>query len=296
MTREGQIQKGTEADTHAIVTLCNDAVIDWLYPFLNSLRHFEPEIDIYLIPFDDNLKETRNLCQMFNCQMVSDDTLNDLVEIGKMFCPSDKPTEFRSFRRLAAFWLPCDRFLYMDSDVITLGELGHYFDIMASKTLDFVYLTRDEPPLFRNKIYRYTRFRDMMKEKYQSPEFNPGVFFSRTGLFTMKTFRKLAEKAVVYSDAGLFYDDMEAPFLNYCVDVSSLRTAKLQDLDPSICQFPMAGVADFHQQTNGLWQVEYPWNVTETDRVIPMIHWNEVNSLPDIPNASIYRRFSKKNQ
>jgi len=274
----------------AIIILGNDAVYDWIYAFLNSLRRYEPALPVFLIPFDDNIGKIARLLTRFNFQIVGDERLEALDEIGQRFHPKHRPNEYKSFRRLAAFWAPCDTFLYMDADIIVLSQLGHYFELLSRHNLDLIYVTKDEPPLFRNQIYKYCLFRDLMKRTYNSPEFNPGMFWSKHNLLTFDKFAELAERAAIYKN--LFIPDMEAPFFNYCVDVMRFKTAMLWNLDNSICRYPMAGAGTFCQNVKGLWNVEYAWGDIESNKIIPMIHWNEFNKLPNIPNYLIYSKFA----
>ena len=49
-----------------IIFSCNDKVYEWVITFLESVRDFNPDIPLVLIPYDDNCERVIALSNKFN--------------------------------------------------------------------------------------------------------------------------------------------------------------------------------------------------------------------------------------
>ena len=102
----------------------NDAVYDWAIAFLNSYRRFNPDLPIYLIPFDEDCDRLLDVQSEYDFEIYTDPSFERLETIGEAFelghAPGVGPYWFR---RYAAFCGPLDEFLYLDARQIVLVNL-----------------------------------------------------------------------------------------------------------------------------------------------------------------------------
>lgn len=109
----------------------NDAVYDWAIAFLNSFREFNPDLRLLLIPFNEECDRLLKLQDTYNFEIYTDPSFERLEAIGKAFELGHTPTGPYWFRRYAAFWGPCDRFMYLDARQVVLADLKPTIQALA---------------------------------------------------------------------------------------------------------------------------------------------------------------------
>ena len=103
-----------------VYIVANDKVGENAIALMSSLRLHDPDIPVFLIPFNDEHKVVaQRLSDLYNVQLFPDlDFLNELTQkIGEIF-PRDFLALPNKMRKLAAWFGPLDEFLYIDTDIL----------------------------------------------------------------------------------------------------------------------------------------------------------------------------------
>ncbi len=263
-----------------VYCLANDKVIEWTIAFCESLRAHEPALPLVVIPFDDHVDRLSRLAERYRFAILRDPSLERLDRIGTLFYPGD-PTARHMFRKLAAFWGPFDRFIFLDSNIVVLGTLGSI--LSAGIGYDLVRFDTDIKP-----VYKSGPFRDEMVRAHGARGFNAGAFISRRGALTLDRVEGLAVDALAVKDH--FMPAGDQPFLNYCFDMSGLRMEALSDLIPAMASCVWAAQAPV-RRVRGAYRVLDKTRPVSTARSVPLLHWAGYRCNRHIPNRTIYLRY-----
>ena len=263
----------------------NDAVYDWAVAFLNSYRRFNPDLPLYLIPFNEDCDRLLDLQSEYDFKIYTDPAFDRLEAIGKAFeLGHAEGVGPYWFRRYAAFWGPLDEFMYLDARQIVLADLepfvtapGEYgFDFMHYDcALDQVY----EPGPFRREMLRQNRARG----------FNSGRWASRKGLFSMSEFEALAEEALEIRDQ-LNPRNTDQAFINYCCDTKPVNYGHFAEVMGSISQQGWANQPGSVYKQDGSY---YLWNyggLNHSERIV-LLHWAGIPKASTMPERSLFVRF-----
>src|SRR5436309_3824088 len=93
-----------------VYLLANDRVAPWLQTCAASLRAFNPAIRVVVLAFDDDLSAVRRLCASYGLELWDDRSLKSLDGVGTATASTETAP---MSRKLAAFWGPLERFLYL---------------------------------------------------------------------------------------------------------------------------------------------------------------------------------------
>jgi len=104
----------------------NDRVLPWATAFLNSFRRFNPDLPLYLIPFNQSCDELIKLSEKYKFKIYRDSSFARLEKIGQDFELGHADYGPYWFRRYAAFWGPLDEFMYLDARGQIAEVLGNY--------------------------------------------------------------------------------------------------------------------------------------------------------------------------
>lgn len=132
-----------------IYFLANDAILEWVIAFLNSVRMYDPGIPLCLIPFNERVEGVLRLRRKYDF-MVYDDPkrLKHLDEIGGKFYDGtpirqfqDKEVWSSAYRKLAVWDGPFEKFIFMDPDIVILESLDFLYDHL--ERFDFIFGRKD---------------------------------------------------------------------------------------------------------------------------------------------------------
>lgn len=205
----------------AVATLANDRVFDWLLPFLESYRETNPAIPLHLIPFDDNVSNTRRAAEIYGARFFEGDMAR-VDALAKRLYPFF-PHHRRRLRKLQALTLPCDRVVYMDLDTVLFRNLDAVFASLVPGETDFVVASPSEEYVFNKKHADYPFLRDVMR-------FNDGFFLTSRGVVSLQDFER-----VIDADAAVFHRVRKRgmlfaqPLVNFVVRRLGLKVRTLAD-------------------------------------------------------------------
>jgi hypothetical protein len=260
-----------------IYCLANDKVLEWMIAFLESVRSHEPECPIYIVPFDDNISQLRQISQKYNFDFYEDESLELLDEIGAQVRGINDLQNHR-FRIFSIFWGPLDNFIFLDSDIVVLDSLKDLFDTYLNSDYEFMYYYRG---IF-DQVYRAGEFREQMIREYNANGFNAGSFLSSKGVFSIEDIKELATGAAQIRQHFAEHCIVQ-PFVNYCVDVKRLKTQAIAEAIPTLgsewAKFDIELVGNTYQ-VNG-------------QRIL-YTHWAGFNYGPAMPNRQLFLKYRLK--
>ncbi|PNW62803.1 UNVERIFIED_CONTAM: hypothetical protein BEN50_04250 [Euhalothece sp. KZN 001] len=272
---------------YGVYFLANDVVYDWTIAFLNSFRTFNPNLPLYLIPFDDRCDRLLSLKETYNFDIYTDDSFSRLEAIGEAFELGYTKTGPYWFRRYAAFWGPVEQFMYLDTRQVILADLKPF--IQALEQFDFDFLHYD---CALDQVYEPGEFRRKMLRKGKGRGFLSGLWASCRGLFSLEEFEKLGEDALKIREQ-LNPRNTDQAFINYCCDMKPLRYGHFAEVIGGICQDGWARKQGEIYQQEGKY---FLWDYGGIDhkKQIILLHWAGYRLEISIPFFMILQ--SWKNQ
>jgi hypothetical protein len=244
----------------------NDVVYDWTIAFLNSFRKFNPDLRLILIPFNGQCDRLLQLQTKYNFEVFIDPSFDRLEAIGQAFELGHTPTGPYWFRRYAAFWGPCDRFMYLDARQIVLADLTPF--IAALDKFGFELLHYD---CAIDQVYEPGEFRQQLLRQGKGRGFNSGRWAARKRLFSIDEFEKLATAALKIRKQ-LNPRNTDQAFINYCCDVKPVISGHFAEVIGGICQSGWARQPGHVYQES---DKSYRWDYGGSDhkKQIILIHW-----------------------
>lgn len=271
-----------------IVFSCNDKVYDWAVTFLESIREFNPDISLVLIPYNDQCDRILSLKSRFNFSVFSDDSLEELDRIGHRLHLGATGHAHHSFRRLAAFWGPLENFLYIDVDIAILHKLDFLFDIYRSNKTEILYYDRE-----LNQVYLEGSYRSEVLQKGRNTGFNSGFWLSRKGLLSKEAIFSLADKAENLVD-NFNIRNADQPFLNFIADELNLNVASFPELKSDLSLSIWARGKNPVQIPSGYMDWEH--GGLNHRKLIIALHWAGTKISPAMPCHNIYLNYRYKNE
>jgi hypothetical protein len=216
-------QRTAAAAEEGVYVLANDAVADWLSACAASLRSFNPDLRVVVIAYDDRLRTVRRLCDQFGFELWHDQEFDWLDEVaGKL--EGDLPPQ--RMRKLAAFWGPLERFLYLDVDTIVLMKVQSILTATREHPESFLFAHCDELGGNLDEVYRPGKWREDFLAAHGSHAGNAGLWAGSRGVFSRADLADLAEAARPI--AGEFVYPYQG-FLNFCLDCTAKSVRNLHE-------------------------------------------------------------------
>jgi hypothetical protein len=269
---------------YGVYFLANDVVYDWTIAFLNSFRTFNPDLPLYLIPFNDDCDRVVSLKDTYNFEVYTDDSFSRLEAIGEAFELGYTKTGPYWFRRYAAFWGPVEQFMYLDTRQVILADLKPF--IQALEQFDFDFLHYD---CALDQVYEPGEFRREMLRKGKGRGFNSGRWASRRGLFSLEEFETLGGDALKIREQ-LNPRNTDQAFINYCCDMKPVRYGHFGEVIGGICQDGWARKQGEIYQQDGKY---FLWDYGGYDhkKQVVLLHWAGYSLQSLKPHSQLYNYY-----
>ncbi len=201
-----------------VYIVANDKVGENAIALMSSLRLHDPEIPVYLIPFNDDYHTVAaRLGELYDVQLFPDLPFLDALtqKIGEIF-PRDFLALPNKMRKLAAWFGPLDEFLYIDTDILFFTPVSDtlaYLDQADFIWCDYHFKGGLED-VFSNVV---------VEQKLFSPEaledvFNSGLWGSRKSALSLETLYALLGECAAHREYFDFSNGTtDQPIMNYLV-------------------------------------------------------------------------------
>lgn len=271
--------------TRGIYIMANDSVIENAVALLNSIRCYDAEVPIMMVPYDNRChKIEKLLADRYGVQLFCDRALLDRIsdKVTTIFGP-DVFVNPNQLRKQACWFGPFDEFLYLDTDIVVFEKIID--NLVHLGTHDFVCCDYQ----FRNGI-KYVFLPSIVEERIFNEEdlrrvFNAGFWGSKKGLISeeslFKYFSECAEK-LKYFDFSTQVSDM--PVFNYLV-LAHIRDSFniAQSLPKPAGEW--AGCKHFiHQGHDKLID-------PNVNRPLKYLHWAGIKIQPGCPYYDIWKHY-----
>jgi hypothetical protein len=249
-----------------VYILANDAVADWLVALLESIRVNMPEVNVFLIPFDENITQTERICGRYGACIYYHSAFDELASIGKRLEIGKTTFGPNWFKRFAAFLGPETTFAYIDARTLVLSDLSPAYASIDGNFADFVHFGGDV-----NQVFNDGEVRRSFAFSGRCFGFNSGRWISRRGLFTMEDFRAAADFCANHRDQ-MNPRNTDQFFLNVLCSMSKARVVSYADLDAESVREPWAFEHPAIYKKNREIRV---WNHggMSHGKKLPLVHW-----------------------
>jgi len=262
----------------------NDRVFEWTLAFLRSFRASNPNLPLYLIPFNEQCDRILRLSRLYDFKLYVDSSFSVLEEIGSRLELGLTPTGPHWFRRFAAFWGPLDEFIYLDCRNLVLSDLNEI--IMAPSKEGFDLLHYD---CVVDQVYNVGDVRKSFLLDRRARGFNSGRWAARRGLFSLQELQQYAEECLGVRDQ-MNLRNTDQFFLNYCCDRRGVRTGHLAEVLGDMCQDGWARQPGYvYRAADGYRRWDFG-GLNHKKRV-PLLHWAGIKLSPAMPEAELFYSF-----
>jgi len=131
-----------------VAILANDRVHDWLIAFLESFRQHNPDLALFVLPYDDRTEKVRALADRYRFTFVDHD-FAELDHFARRLYPLH-PMRRRRVRKFGALDLDLDAVIYADIDTVVLHDFGPLADLLRPGEAELIYASRSPGYVYRN--------------------------------------------------------------------------------------------------------------------------------------------------
>ncbi|MBD2180665.1 methionine synthase [Planktothrix sp. FACHB-1355] len=271
-----------------IYIVANEKVSENAIALLNSIRYYDPDISVYLIPFNDNYQNlAATLNRLHNVQIFPDlDFLNQFTQkIAEIF-ERDFLALPNKMRKLVAWFGPLDEFLYIDTDIIVFEKIAKILDYLSEYGFicnDYHHAGRGLQDIFSPLV----REEKIFTEAQLSDVFNSGFWASKKGTITLERMYELLRECSQHREYFDFSSQVtDQPILNYIVLNSIPKRFNLVKI-PGGGPGSWAGSKHFQQKDIVLYDGE---------KKLQYLHWAGIPMKPGAPYRGLWEYYRYLNE
>ena len=278
----------TEAMSRGIYIMANDSVIENAIALLNSIRLYDADVPVIMIPYDEqHLEIARTLKKHYGVEIYEDpQLLKKLPErvnkiFGKKFF-----TRVNQFRKQACWFGPFDEFLYLDTDIVVFEKIIDSLDYLSQSDFiccDYQYLNGVKF-LFTQKLLEVRIFSD---EELRGV-FNAGFWGSKRGLISENDLYQTLEECAQHLDYFDFSKKVsDMPIFNYLVLKLAKRCFNIVKDTGKKGAGSWAGMPHFVHHGNQLID-------PNVNQPLKYLHWAGIKIEPGCPYYDIWNYYRQK--
>jgi len=274
--------------SRGIYIIANDKVSEQAIALLNSIRSYDPDVSVFLIPFNDNYQNLAAiLSEKHNVQIFPDlDFLNQFTQkIAEIF-DRDFLALPNKMRKLVAWFGPLDEFLYIDTDIIVFEKIADVLDSLSQFGFicnDYHHAGRGLQDIFSPLI----REQKIFTEEQLSDVFNSGFWASKKGTISLEEMYELLRECSQHREYFDFSSQVtDQPILNYIVLKSIPKRLNLVKI-PGGGPGSWAGSKHFQERDRVLYDGE---------KRLQYIHWAGTPMKPGAPYRELWEYYRYLNE
>jgi len=263
-----------------IYIVANDKVLDNAIALLNSIRLYDRDVPIILIPFNQDYHTVAETLSLLHQVQVFPDLklVEKLTEtIGEIF-DRDFLALPNKMRKLSVWFGPLDEFLYIDTDIVVFEKIADTLQKLADVDFfncDYHYLSEG----IRNVFSDYVKENQLFTPEELQDVFNSGLWASRKGAIT---YDQLIETLKECSQHREYFDfsqgTTDQPILNYLVLKRIAKRGNLVKV-PGGAPGSWGGSKHFKERDHVLY---------DGDRRLQYLHWAGTPIRPGGPYWNVW--------
>ena len=266
-----------------IYIVANDRVQEQAIALLNSIRFYDLETPVVLIPYDENYASVLAALQPHKVELFANLPLieslsNQLYEIfGEQFF--DKPNKLR---KQACWFGPFDEFLYIDTDIVVFEKIIDNLDHLAD--YDFVCADYQHKTGIRNVFSPQVRTASVFTEEQLQDVFNSGFWAAKKNFISESALRAYSAECAAHPEYFDFSGKVsDQPILNYMVLKQIPRRLNLTRR-PEQAPGNWAGSPHFQVQNDRLFD-------PAVNQPLQFLHWAGILIQPGCPYWDIWKHY-----
>lgn len=266
-----------------IYITANDRVSDQAIALLNSIRAYDADTPIILIPYDDAYSALAERLQDYGVEVYADLDFIDRLSrqlhsiFGEHFFA--RPNQFR---KQACWFGPFDEFLYIDTDIIVFNKIIDLLDPL--KTYDFLCYDYQHRQGITNVFTPKVLEDGVFTAKDLKGIFNGGFWASKRGLLSeqdlYETFRDCAAHPEYFDFSQKTSDQ---PIINYMI---LKRIAKRFNLVNRPQKAPGSWAGSPHFQQRGHILID-----PNAQQALDYLHWAGIRIEPGCPYWKMWTHY-----
>lgn len=268
-----------------IYTMANDSALESVTALLNSIRYYDPDVPILIIPFDNNVESIREKLKKYSRVELFGDSyfLNRiskkiLESFGKNFF--DKPNKLR---KQVCWFGPYDEFLYIDADIIVFEKIIDNLRYLSNNDFiccDYQY-KRDIKDIFADAVIK----KDVFTKTELNYVFNSGFWGSKKDAISEDRLYGMFAECASHPEYFDFSSKVsDQPIINYII--LKLAKHKFNIVRDTGVKGPgsWAGTKYFKKQDHKLVD-------PNVNQPLKYIHWAGVKIRPGCPYYDIWKYY-----
>lgn len=269
--------------SRGIYIVANDRVYDQAIALLSSLRLHDPDIAVFMIPFDQNYEQVWSILkENFNVQLFPDLAFLEKLtqEIADIF-PRDFLKLPNKMRKLAVWFGPLDEFVYVDTDILLFQSLQNSLDYLQEADFfacDFQQKGRGLAEVFTQTVVEQKLFTETQLQDV----FNSGFWGGRKGAFSYDQMLEILQECAEHREYFDFSTGTtDQPILNFLVlraIEQRLNITKVNPNEPG----SWAGSSHFEEKKRLLY---------DGDRPLRYLHWAGTPMRPGGPYYELWHYY-----
>ncbi|MBD2099526.1 Npun_R2821/Npun_R2822 family protein [Leptolyngbya sp. FACHB-261] len=205
--------------SRGIYITANNRVLDNAIALLNSIRLYDPEIPVILIPFNDDYQLiAETLAEQHGVQVYPDlEFLDRFTQVVAETFDRDFLALPNKMRKLVAWFGPLDEFLYIDTDIIVFEKIADNLNHLSEYGFlccDFHHSGEKLKDVFAPLVKEQGIFTDAQLQDV----FNSGFWASKKGTITEQQMYEVLRECAQHREYFDFsHGTTDQPVMNYMV-------------------------------------------------------------------------------
>ncbi|MBD2627089.1 Npun_R2821/Npun_R2822 family protein [Trichormus variabilis] len=269
--------------SRGIYIVANDHVIENAIALLNSIRYYDQEVTVYLIPFNDNYHRVADTLATLHQVKIFPDL--ELIEkftrrIGEIF-DRDFLALPNKMRKLVAWFGPLDEFIYIDTDIVVFEKISDNLDKLAKVDFfccDYHHANDKLRNIFSPLVKEQEIFTDIQLEDV----FNSGFWGSRKGVISQEEMDATLRECAAHREYFDFTEGVtDQPILNYLV-------LKLIAKRGNLVKIPGGGPGSWGGSRNFQ---EQDYVLYDKGKRLKYLHWAGIKMKPGSPYWQLWQHY-----
>jgi hypothetical protein len=214
-----------ESGRLGVAILANDRVQDWLIAFLESFRQHNPDLALFVLPYDDRTEKVRALARRYRFTFVDND-FAELDRFARRLYPFH-PIRRRRVRKFAALDLDLDTVIYADVDTVVLHDFAPLGGLLKPGEVELIYASRSPGFVYREGYQAIPGLEN-------ATEFSDGFFVTSRRYLTTRTLIDTVLGNLATYRAARQAHAYAQPVLNFAVHMTGLPVRPVSQVTPDL--------------------------------------------------------------
>ncbi|MEM7526147.1 MAG: hypothetical protein AAF416_00530 [Pseudomonadota bacterium] len=278
---QGRLVPNEERLARGVYVLADDKIACWVAALLSSLRRFNPDLPVILVPHEDEHPGLLEVAAAFSQVYVLSRDFERFDRIGRQILRGRGIARAPRYRKLAVFNGPFENFLFIDADCVVLSSLDALFE--AHDRYDLVFNNFAAP----GRNFAEESLGDLMSSVSGDPRaaagYNSAFFGARRGVVPEGMFARLGRSADRLR--GLLGTATDQALISYCACTLGLSTTRYEDAVEGWC-------SDFRvPQQLALRDGRFVRGNEQGAASLSVLHWGGDKNQSPMPGREILEAF-----